>query len=379
MLDKFTERAIKAVIKSKEEAEMLNHKVVGTEHLLLGLIAAGTGIPVRVLKAVGVKLEALREEVKKSFSHKEKLSNSKQSTVNFSNQALITLKIASEEAKKQGYIYVGSEHIFMALINNEDSGAIRVLKNLDIDLKRVKDTVYRITNSRSIKRAHPEIQDSKALAMIKRAITSKLNEVPFTLEDNATTQLIQQAKEEMQSRKNDTIGTEHLLLSLTKVENEEVKKYLTQSNITYEAVENAIKTYTTRNLEYKTVNYQMTPAAFMALEAAEDISRSLGEAIVRPEHVFLGILRENMGIAPDILRQKEVNTKQIYEKIVHTLEEEKPQTLSIIKLAQEEARRLEYNVVGTEHILLGLLCEGTGIAARVLNELGVNLKEASTR
>lgn len=374
MLDKFTEKALKAVIVSQQEAKRLSHYQIGTEHLLLGLMAEGTGIPIRVLKAVGVTLEALRRQVKLEVP---KIDESSKSTeISFSVQAIKALKLATDKAKALGYIYVGSEHIFIALLSSEKFGSVQVLKDMDVDLTRIKETVTRITVKRSLNRAHPEIQSSKKLTEITKAIQSKFYDIPFTLEDETTTEVINLAKEEMQLRGNDTIGTEHLMLALTKSENTSLKLLLEEEGINYQKLEEYLTNNSNRIGEYEGVNYQLTPVAYTTLESAYEISTNLGYGVVKPEHILLGMLKEDKGKVLEILRGFSIEPKSLYKKIIYPIEKQKPPTLSIIKLAKEEARRLEYNVVGTEHILLGLLCVGIGIASQVLTDLGITLKDA---
>jgi ATP-dependent Clp protease ATP-binding subunit ClpA len=374
LLDKFTEKAIKAVINSQEEARRLSHSQIGTQHLLLGLVQEGTGIPVRVLRAVGVTIEELREKVaeSKSLTKNTGILNE----VIFSNQAIQALKDASEQAKNLGYVYVGSEHLFISLLSNENFAAVKVLKDLEVDVDRIIETVTRITVKRSLNRAHPEIQQSKKLTEISKAIQSKIFELPFSLESESTSEIINLAKQEMKAFNNDTIGTEHLLLAITKSQNNNLKSLLEENNINYNQLLEYLSYHQDRSPEYLDVNFQLTPVAFKVLEKAHEIATTLGYGSVKPEHIMLGMLKEDKGLVKAIFENKSINTQQLYQRIIEPIEKQRPPTLSIIKLAQEEARMLDYNVVGTEHILLGLLSVGIGIASNVLQNLGITLQDA---
>jgi ATP-dependent Clp protease ATP-binding subunit ClpA len=374
LLDKFTEKALKAVINSQEEARRLSHPKIGTEHLLLGLLVEGTGIPARVLRAVGLTVEELRSQVAKSVPGGAAILTKQ--GVSFSNQAIQSLKAATEKAKSLGYIYVGSEHIFMALLSHENYGAIKVLKELDIDIDRIVDTVTRITVKRSLNRAHPEIQLSKKLTEISKAIKSRTYDVPFNIEDKETLNLLNNAKEEMKAIQNDTIGTEHLLLALAKFNSSKIQEKLEAENLTYNNIIEYLSIFQDRSAEYTGVNYQLTPVAYYVLEKAHEISTTLGSGTVTPEHIILSLLKEDKGIASLITKHYSINTQDLYRNIIEPIEKQRPPTLSIMRLAQEEARSLDYSVVGTEHILLGLLSVGIGLASKVLHNLGVNLNDA---
>ena len=90
----------------------------------------------------------------------------------------------------------------------------------------------------------------------------------------------------------------------------------------------------------------------------------------------MGILKEKRGTACQVLESMGVNIESLFEKVSKPIEKQKPVTLTVIRLAKEEARRLGHNVLGTEQILLGILGEGTCLAYGVLKDLGITLKEA---
>lgn len=374
MLDKFTERALKSVISSQKEAKNLGHARISTEHLLLGLMTTGTGIQVRVLKAVGVTADLLREQIKLSQVNSNDTAITEE--VSFSSQAIKALQMATEKAQKLGYIYVGSEHIFIAVLSRESFGAVKVLKALGVDISRIQDTVTRITAKRSLNRAHPEIQSSRKLADITKAVQEQLWDIPFTVEDEAVSKMVDIIKEDVTSTNNYVIGTDEILSAICKVENTAIRHILDKEGISAQKINEYTAVHTDRSSEYHQVNYQLTPVAHYALETAHDIATDLGCGTVKPEHIVLGLLKENKGVAFEYLKDSSISVEDLYKKILTQIEQQKPPTLSIIKLAKEEAARFDYNVVGTEHILLGLLCVGVGVALTVLNDLGVTLKDA---
>lgn len=376
MLDKFTEKALKAVIASQQEAKNFSHKQVRTEHLLLGLMIESSGIPSRVLKAVGLSAEEVKQYIKTKIQPASE--NISDDSISFSPAAIKALELASDKARGLGYIYVGAEHIFIGILAHEKFGSVQLLKELNIDLSRIKNTVNRITAKRSINRAHPEIQSSKSLTNIKKAISSSYSEIPFTVEDNSTRELLDVAVQRVKDNNTYVLGAENLLLAMAQIDSSFVKGILANEGLYDHQVNDYINQGYDRAPEFRSVDFQLTPACLEILEMAHEISITLGYGTVKPEHILLSVLKQKSSVAIEIFKAFNVNPQMLYKKIIEPIEQSKPPTMSIIKLAKEEAGRLEYNVVGTEHILLGLLCVGIGGAARVLNDLGVTLADART-
>ena len=102
----------------------------------------------------------------------------------------------------------------------------------------------------------------------------------------------------------------------------------------------------------------------------------MGSSEVLPEHIILGILSSGKGIASEIFKEMGVDFDELSKKIIKPIEKQMPETLIVLKLAKEEARRIGRNVIGTEMFLLGMLSEGSCIGAKVLNNLEITLKDA---
>lgn len=141
MFDRFTEKAIKAVLLAQEETRRLGHKFVGTEQILLGLIAEGTGIAAKVFQEMGIKLKTARIEVEKII---DRGSAELSEEIPFSPRAKIVLDLSLQEAEQLGHDYVGTEHLLLGLIREGDGVAIRVLENLRIKPPKVRTSVLRM-------------------------------------------------------------------------------------------------------------------------------------------------------------------------------------------------------------------------------------------
>ncbi len=136
MLNRFTERAQKVILLAQEEAKRLNHDYLGTEHILLGLVALGEGVAATVLINLGVDLEKVRNVVEKIVGVGESVLVLGE--VPFTPRAKKVLELAVEEARKMQHRYVGTEHLLLGLIREGEGIAARVLENLKLNLERVR-------------------------------------------------------------------------------------------------------------------------------------------------------------------------------------------------------------------------------------------------
>jgi len=142
MSNRFTERAQRVILIAQEEAKRLNHDYVGTEHLLLGLSALGEGVAAQVLANLGIDLRRLRAEVEKIVGTGDNILLLGE--IPFTPQAKKVLEFAVEEAQNLGHNYVGTEHILLGLIRQEEGVAARVLENLGVSLETVREEVINL-------------------------------------------------------------------------------------------------------------------------------------------------------------------------------------------------------------------------------------------
>ncbi|NLB54834.1 MAG: ATP-dependent Clp protease ATP-binding subunit [Lentisphaerae bacterium] len=140
-MNDFTPRAQKVIQLASKEAERFNHPYIGTEHLLLGLITLGEGVAVSVLERMGVDIDSLRLEVEKFVGQgpETKMIGSLPMTP----RAKKVLALASTEATALNHGYIGTEHILLGLLKEEEGVAARVLKNLNVDIERTRVEVLK--------------------------------------------------------------------------------------------------------------------------------------------------------------------------------------------------------------------------------------------
>ena len=138
MFGRFTERAQRVIVLAQEEARRLGHNVVGTEHLLLGLIAEGEGVAARALQTLGISIDDVRAEIERVIGRGEAAPTGPSG---FTPRTKRVLELAFDEARQLGHSYIGTEHILLGLIREGEGVAAQVLINLGADLDKVRRQV----------------------------------------------------------------------------------------------------------------------------------------------------------------------------------------------------------------------------------------------
>lgn len=146
MNGKFTERAQKVVAYAQEEARRLNHNVIGTEHLLLGLLREGEGVAARALRNMGVDIQRVRQQVEMMIGVGPFMI---QGPIGYTPRAKRVMELAIDESRKLGHNYVGTEHILLGLIREGDGVAAQVLTNLGISLEKAQAEVLNLLGADS--------------------------------------------------------------------------------------------------------------------------------------------------------------------------------------------------------------------------------------
>ena len=314
--DKFTERARKVLSLAHEEAQRFQHNYIGTEHLLLGLLREGDGIAAKVLNSLGVELDKAREAIVLIIGQGDRIVLGK---IGLTPRTKKVIELAVDEARCLNHDSIGTEHLLLGLLQEGQGIAIGILKRLGVNLEKVR------------------IQTLLALKPQDVAAPS-------------------------------TEGNSGLTHS------EEEKKQ----------IKGILDDRDERGRFGK-----FTKQAKQALVYAQEEAQRFQHHSIGTEHLLMGLLREPEDIAVKVLANLGVELKQIRSAIEFitsrgasiVLSEigPTPRARKAIKLAIDEARRLNHNSIGTEHLLLGLIREGEGIAAGVLESLGVNLEKARTQ
>jgi ATP-dependent Clp protease ATP-binding subunit ClpC len=141
LFERFTDRARRVVVLAQEEARLLNHNYIGTEHILLGLIHEGEGVAAKALEQLGISLEAVRSQVEEIIGQG---GSSPSGHIPFTPRAKKVLELSLREALQLGHNYIGTEHILLGLIREGEGVAAQVLVKLGADLSRVRQQVIQL-------------------------------------------------------------------------------------------------------------------------------------------------------------------------------------------------------------------------------------------
>src|SRR5215469_1228899 len=141
MFERFTDRARRVVVLAQEEARMLDHNYIGTEHILLGLIHEGEGVAAKALVSLGIGLEAVRQQVEEIIGQGQ---HAPSGHIPFTPRTKKVLELALSEALQLGHNYIGTEHILLGLIREGEGVAAQVLIRLGADLIRVRHKVIQM-------------------------------------------------------------------------------------------------------------------------------------------------------------------------------------------------------------------------------------------
>ena len=141
MFERFTDRARRVVVLAQEEARLLNHAYIGTEHILLGLIHEGEGVAAKALESLSISLEAVRSQVEEIIGQG---GSSPSGHIPFTPRAKKVLELSLREALQLGHNYIGTEHILLGLIREGEGVAAQVLVKLGADLSRVRQQVIQL-------------------------------------------------------------------------------------------------------------------------------------------------------------------------------------------------------------------------------------------
>lgn len=371
MFEKFTEKAINVVSSSQESAKKLGLKKVCPELLLLALFDEAKGISLKIFKSYNITREKLVEELKKYVTLSKNTSISTQ-PLPFDDEYKEILKKSLDLANKSGNPTILYEHLFLSAISDKKSNNIKILEDLGFDIYKSKSLLEKLVQKKVKRLYHPEIDEHKTPEENKAEETDNI----FDCEESA--KVFERAVSKLSTSNYEILGTEQILSSILEDKESELTKILAQYGVTSENFEEKLQKIQSRQSEYEGRQIIFTPNAFKTMNMALETAKELGSSVVLPEHIILGLLKTKRGIAYDILKELKIPENDLAHSIIKPIEKQMPETLTILRLAKEEARRLGRNIVGTEMFFLGIIGEATGIGAQVLSELEINIKDART-
>jgi Clp amino terminal domain, pathogenicity island component len=150
MFERFTDRARRVIVLAQEEARLLDHDYIGTEHILLGLLREREGVAAKALESLGISLEAVRAEVEQVIGRGQTTPGPQ---IPFTPRSKKVLELSLREARSLGHDYIGTEHILLGLIREGEGVAAQVLVKLGADLSRVRQQVIQLLSGEPVEQA----------------------------------------------------------------------------------------------------------------------------------------------------------------------------------------------------------------------------------
>lgn len=369
MFEKFTEKAINVVSSSQKTAKEMGLKKVSPEILLLSLFDEAKGIAQKFFTSYDITREKLADEIKKYVNINISQPVQMQ-PLPFDDEYKEILKKSLDLANKSGNSTILYEHLFLSAISDKKSNNIKILEDLGFDIYKSKNLLEKLVQKKIKRLYHPEIDENRETKEDKAEETDNI----FDSEESA--KVFERAVSKLSTSNYEILGTEQILSSILEDKNSELSQILAKYGVTSENFEEKLLNIQSRQAEYEGRQIIFTPNAFKTMNMALQTAKELGSSVVLPEHIVLGLLKTKRGIAYDILKELKIPDDDLAHSIIKPIEKQMPETLTILRLAKEEARRLGRNIVGTEMFLLGIIGEATGIGAQVLSELEINIKDA---
>ncbi|MFF5290766.1 Clp protease N-terminal domain-containing protein [Paractinoplanes globisporus] len=367
--ERFTERSRRVVALAGDEARMLNHNYLGTEHILLGLLHEGEGVGGKALESLGVSLEAVRQLVEEIIGQG---MQPPEEEIPITPRGRRVLEFSLREALQIGHNYVGTEHLLLGLIREGEGVACQVLVRLGVDLNRLRHQVLQLLSG---------YQPPTAPASAPPATSGGGMFERFT--DRAR-RVVVLAQEEARMLNHAEIGTEHFLLGLIHDGEGVATQALESLGISLEDLREQIEEIIGIGAQASPGHLPFTPRARRVLELALREALQLGHTYIGTEHLLLGLIREGEGVAGQVLIRLGADLNRTRQQVIRLLSGNTPaaarpdaaepapatsgapslddRARRTVVLAQEEARALNHNYIGTEHILLGLIHDDLAVA-----------------
>ena len=361
MFERFTERAVNVVYESQRLAQEMKCSEVLPEHLLLALVSEAKGVSLKLFRMYGVTKESLADEIKCYISKNEK----KYSNLPFSHAYKDILKHTLDLASKSGNNNILFEHLFLSVITDKNSNIQSILEKFDFDTYNARDILTKLVQKKIKRLEHPEAEEDDEKSSFEALY-----------EGDALSGVFDRAVSKLSAKGYEILGTEQIMASILETSESELVKTINKYGLNTEVFDKKLAEQQSRQAEFEGKKIIFTPNAFLVMNSAFQTAKELGSSVVMPEHIVLSILKTKKGLAYDIIKSLGLNELKLTEDILKPIEKQMSETLTIMKLAKEEARRIGRNVVGTEMFLLGIIAEGTSVAFEVLNELEITMRDA---
>lgn len=361
MFERFTERAVNVVSESQRLAGVMGCTEVSPEHFLLALVNEAKGVSLKIFRTYGISSERLQPEIAKYV----KISSKRYENITFNYECKEILKRTLDLASKSGNNNILFEHLFLSVISDKNSNIQTILDKFNFDYYTAKDILTKLVQRKIKRLEHPEAEEA-----------AEKSSFESVYEGEALSGVFDRAVSKLSAKGYEILGTEQIVASILEDNDSELVKTINKYGLNSQIFDEKLAEQQSRQSEYEGKKIIFTPNAFHLMNTALQTAKELGSSVITPEHIILSLLKNKKGIAYDIFKELEIDNEKLSEEVLKPIEKQMPETLSIMKFAKEEARRIGRNIVGTEMFLLGILAEGTSAAFEVLNELEITMKDA---
>ncbi len=335
--DKFTERARKVLNLSQEEAQRFQHNYIGTEHLLLGLVRLNEGIAIKVLNDLGVDVSKVRPAIEHIIGRGDRIVLGE---IGLTPRTKKVIELAVDEARRFNHHYIGTEHLLLGLVREGEGIAAGVLESMGVNLEKVRSQTVSVLSQ--VNKTALDDRDAstptapggntpgqqgetQGNAAEKVGPSDRMTARPRSDRDRfdkftpRSRKVLALAQEEAQRLQHNYIGTEHLLLGLVRENEGGAAKLLNNLGLDIDKARGAVQFIIGRGDRIVLGEIGLTPRAKQAIELAIDEAQGLNHEYIEPEHILLGIMDEGGGIAVGVLERLNFDLEQLRAETLQVL------------------------------------------------------------
>ncbi len=313
MYEHFTEQA-KAVMRSAGAAAVLyHHNFINTEHILFGIFSADSGPAVETLRFLGFDRSSFPRAFRQAVAQGPVDVETKDPAL--APRAIGTVRLALLEAREQGQDRVDVPHLLLALLRDQEGMAARILRGKGITYEVVRDMIQ-IANKQweALVNPNPEHQNQN------QALRPLENAPMYERFTDRARKVMQLANQEAQRYNHEYIGTEHILLGLVKEGSGVAANVLKNLTIDLRRIRSEVEKIVQRGPDMVTMGkLPQTPRAKKVIEYSIEEARNLNHNYVGTEHLLLGLLREEEGVAAQVLMNLGLKLEDVREGVLNLL------------------------------------------------------------
>jgi ornithine carbamoyltransferase len=348
MWQRFSERARRVIFYSQEEAARLGENYVAPEHMLLGLVRDDDSVAARILDRLGVPLDRVRSEIEKQVTPGP---GHRGQDMQLTPPAKRVIDLSYEEARQLSNNYIGTEHLLLGLLREGNSLAAQVLIALGASLEQARRLIYRwqqgedAAGMEEVRAA--EIDASEATFSTPLSAAPSGGALPGVEWDRLSMRarrVVLLAQEEVTRLGEVYLGSEHLLLGLTRDGDSRAARVLDRLGVPLGRIRSDIERQVTPGHAAAGQDMQLTSRAKRVIDLAYTEARQLNNDTIRTEHLLLGLIREGDGLAARILLKLGADLERTRREVIAMQEGENQPSATPLNVGSEalSMERLEH-------------------------------------